>query len=553
MVSPDGGRFTRDLLPLLTNQTEVRLENGYKSVSLDSPSPGSCYAMLAATNICPDQEELLVAAKAVYRREENVITIVPSFHNYQDIRTLFSVASRQTFRFAVPGDAWRAEIRVSKCETTGGCPVLLSSSPLVIPSSSASNISCLGRATDQCSLALDTMADSDHFVTVTNLASSPLTLAITVHLLGCRDEMFSEGAMLVNSINTAVVCGQPTKRPLKILFQPSAGQSLLAQCGRTHRLTRRSEGRAGSSWSLPGSLGDQQVLHLGTSTGNNNTDTLSFTIDQEDVGGTLNIQLAILTLGAPNEVRDVVGCLSRGYRDLPRDNGSQYVCGPDSRLVVVTRSGIHREMKYERLVVLHPAQGSWHLSLLPHCSMAGQGRLSLCSSRAVTAVISVRSGQCPADCSSHGDCRQVSSPGLPLLAACSCQAGYRGPACSDGTTAQSDYTQLTVRLILTITNLALVPAIMLSLYRRHYTESAVYWCQLVAGCLHHASQGQGVSPLLQYSQSLTQLLSIWVTILAMAHLNNNLRSILHITAGLVLATINHFDITMVRLCNFATL
>ena len=88
---------------------------------------------------------------------------------------------------------------------------------------------------------------------------------------------------------------------------------------------------------------------------------------------------------------------------------------------------------------------------------------------------------------------------------------------------------------------------MLSLYRRHYTESSVYWLQLVAGCLQHACQGRGLSPLLQYSSSLTQLLSIWVTILAMANLNINLRSILHITAGLVLATITHFNITMVRL------
>ena len=544
MVNADGGSFTRDMLPLLTNQTEVHLENGYKSVSLPSPAPGSLYAMLAAHNTCEDQD-MLVAAKAVYRREENVVTIVPSFHNYQDIRTLFSVATSKTFRFAVPGDAWRAEVVVSKCDLPGGCPVILAASPLSLPTSSSPNISCAGLPSDQCSLALDTMADSESFVRLTNLGSSPLTLAVSVHLVGCRDEKFSEGAMLVNSIKTEELCGQPNKRPLKILFQPSAGQPLLSDCGRTHRLTRRSEGRLGSSWSLPGSVGDKQVVHLGT----NSTDTLSFTIHQADVGGTLNIQLAILTLGAPNEVRDVVGCLSRGYRDLPRDNGSQYVCGESSRLVSVTRSGIHREMNYERLLVLHPPEGAWHLSLLPHCSMAGQGRLSLCSSQAVTAVVSVRSGQCPAGCSSHGQCRQVVSPvspGLPLLSACSCQGGWRGPACSDGTTAQSDYTQLTVRLILTITNLSLLPAIMLSLYRKHYTESAVYWCQLVAGCLHHATRGGGLSPLLQYSQALTQLLSIWVTILAMAHLNINLRSILHITAGLVLATITHFNFTMVR-------
>ena len=386
VVSADGGRLTREMLPLLANQTEVRLENGYKSVRLASPAPGSYYSMLAALNVCEDQD-MLVAAKAVYRREENVVTIVPSFHNYQDIRTLFSVSTRQTFRFAVPGDAWRAEIRISKCERTGGCPVLLAASPLSLPSTSSPNISCLGQPSQDCSLALDTMAASETLVRVTNLAGSPLTLAISVHLVGCRDEMFSEGAMLVNSINTEVLCGQPNKRPLKILFQPSAGQTLLPNCGRSHRLTRRSEGRLGSSWSLEGSVGDKQVVHLGT----NNTDTLSFNIDQSDIGGTLNIQLAILTLGAPNEVRDVVGCLARGYRDLPRDNGSQYVCGESSRMVSVTRSGIHRQMSYERLLVLHPPEGSWHLSLLSHCSMAGQGRSSLCSNQAVTAAVSVRS------------------------------------------------------------------------------------------------------------------------------------------------------------------
>ena len=97
MVSADGGRLTREMLPLLASQTEVRLENGYKSVSLPSPAPGSYYSMLAAHNVCEDQD-MLVAAKAVYRREENVVTIVPSFHNYQDIRTLVTLTSTSLFR-----------------------------------------------------------------------------------------------------------------------------------------------------------------------------------------------------------------------------------------------------------------------------------------------------------------------------------------------------------------------------------------------------------------------------------------------------------------------
>ena len=72
-----------------------------------------------------------------------------------------------------------------------------------------------------------TMANTDNFVTVTNVASQPVSLAISIHLVGCRDSLYSEGAMLVNSIKTSLVCGEPNKRPLKILFQPSNGQEPL--------------------------------------------------------------------------------------------------------------------------------------------------------------------------------------------------------------------------------------------------------------------------------------------------------------------------------------
>ena len=74
---------------------------------------------------------------------------------------------------------------------------------------------------------------------------------MSVTVWGCREENYSEGAMMVNSINTGQVsryiytiistylynniyistiapvqvCGKPnTRRPLKILFQPMSGQ-----------------------------------------------------------------------------------------------------------------------------------------------------------------------------------------------------------------------------------------------------------------------------------------------------------------------------------------
>ena len=81
------------------------------------------------------------------------------------------------------------------------------------------------------------------------------------------------------------------------------------------------------------------------------------------------------------------------------------------------------------------------------------------------------------------------------------------------------------------------------LIRKHYTECVVYWGQLVAGSLHHACVSGPASlcgahtALLLYSDSLTELLSVWVTVLAMAYLPHSLRSVLHITGGLVITTL----------------
>ena len=166
-------------------------------------------------------------------------------------------------------------------------------------------------------------------------------------------------------------------------------------------------------------------------------------------------------------------------------------------------------------------------------------------------------GPCLPGCGRHGTCATQLGPGLATVARCSCAAGWRGPLCGDSDTATSDYTQLTARLVLVLTNLSMVPATMLSLYRsveqlevslprqysqysrirrRHYTECLVYWLQLVAASLHQACAGPGGAgaclghaSTLRYSDTLASLLAVWVTVLAMAHLPPSLRSVIHPT------------------------
>ena len=45
--------------------------------------------------------------------------------------------------------------------------------------------------------------------------------------------------MLVNSINTELLCGEPKRRPVKILFHPTSEQSNLDNCGDQVRLVKR--------------------------------------------------------------------------------------------------------------------------------------------------------------------------------------------------------------------------------------------------------------------------------------------------------------------------
>ena len=53
-------------------------------------------------------------------------------------------------------------------------------------------------------------------------------------------------------------------------------------------------------------------------------------------------------------------------------------------------------------------------------------------------------------------------------------AGYRGLACSDDTHGLTKGEQLTAVYLLTLSNLAFLPGIVLALYRRHFTLAAIF-------------------------------------------------------------------------------
>ena len=80
-----------------------------------------------------------MTSRAEYIMETNIITIIPIYNNYQDIRTYSTITAKQTYRFSVPSGARAAEIGVTKCRLRGtepgvsSCPIQIITSPHSIP------------------------------------------------------------------------------------------------------------------------------------------------------------------------------------------------------------------------------------------------------------------------------------------------------------------------------------------------------------------------------------------------------------------------------------
>ena len=85
IVNFDGGRYPQTMLPVTSNQTEMMLINGYQTLTLASPSPGTWHSLITADHACDDQQ-LVLAARAQYTLHSEPVNTVASFHNYQDLR-----------------------------------------------------------------------------------------------------------------------------------------------------------------------------------------------------------------------------------------------------------------------------------------------------------------------------------------------------------------------------------------------------------------------------------------------------------------------------------
>ena len=114
------------------------------------------------------------------------------------------------------------------------CPLVVREAALSVPRTRSPSLDCSVRPLSACSLQFDSQENSDHYVTVSvgsNTSDTTVQFAISVDLQGCQLSRASAGALLVNSINTSLLCGEPNLRPIKVLFSSySAEKGSTSQC-----------------------------------------------------------------------------------------------------------------------------------------------------------------------------------------------------------------------------------------------------------------------------------------------------------------------------------
>uniref|UniRef100_A0A8C0IUA9 Transmembrane protein 8B n=1 Tax=Chelonoidis abingdonii TaxID=106734 RepID=A0A8C0IUA9_CHEAB len=163
----------------------------------------------------------------------------------------------------------------------------------------------------------------------------------------------------------------------------------------------------------------------------------------------------------------------------------------------------------------------------------------------VTAEVYLRTylSPCIDDCGPYGQCKLLRTNNY-LYAACECKAGWNGWGCTDSAEAFSYGFQLLATLLLCLSNLMFVPPVAIALRSHYLLEASVY----VFTISTHACDQPGIAvfcimeyDVLQFCDFLGSLMSVWVTVIAMARLQPLAKQVLYLLGAMLLSMALQLD------------
>lgn len=213
----------------------------------------------------------------------------------------------------------------------------------------------------------------------------------------------------------------------------------------------------------------------------------------------------------------VVVCIQRGHTTVSEDG--QLSCR-DKDVVMLNFTNPHAEVRF-----LYPEPGIYFIG---HQDLK-QNQSDRHRDPQLGLFVKVKVTSCEdSKCQNGGKCRTVMK-GPFVMSYCYCLAGSRGITCSDESNMLSRPIQMLYTLLLTLSNLAFIPAIVISFKRWRYMECIIYFINMLCSAFYHACDMNQWSTyglcfiqyrVYQYADFYLSLLSFWVTLLAMSRIKS---------------------------------
>ncbi|CAG0881830.1 unnamed protein product [Cyprideis torosa] len=129
-------------------------------------------------------------------------------------------------------------------------------------------------------------------------------------------------------------------------------------------------------------------------------------------------------------------------------------------------------------------------------------------------------------CNDHGECKTWFTRSGFVFSSCHCNSGYRGWGCTDTSEAVSETLLIVQFFLLTLSNLAFLPAVVLATKRHFYMEAITYFFCFAFSTLYHACDTEAadllfcISPYysLQFADFMCGIFAFWMTLLMIASL-----------------------------------
>lgn len=536
------------------------------TVTLQSPTPGRVF--LAATVINPIDDVIQALRwgekmEGTYSMDVSAVyTLRPDVTSLDTDRvTNVTLLDGQplTMSFRVPAFTTSYDVILSGCQTvsSANCSILMTvSDTLSAEDTSTSRVNCTDQG-ELCSLRVESpLVDQESYVTFSfsNVSSTDTTsFNLMFYMQGCSDGLkryIPQSAR--EDLNSSHGDYTPALYRSAVGLSPYLATDDLPPCLNLGLLGRvglpsSSDFAFSSFFALWTTEGDF-VPVIDVMVPDFRSEIRSFVLqDMMDSGGVLVLEASLLT----TRWTGIVWICAMANRLA--GNGSVDQCPGGALLQLDLTSGPQAELPMDIIYLPFPVAATWYLSMQSQCW--GESGPERCRGLPMVRMW-VNMTQCAPDaCGTYGTC-SLYMEATTVFAACQCQAGYRGLICNDTTYALTKEEQLRAVYLLTLSNFAFLPAIVLAVYRRYFTLAAIFFFNFFFSAFYHACDASHVYQLcitdydaLQFCDFFGSELSFWGVLLTMARIPEGVRTFLLVSGAMVIALLEadarHNDLALV--------